>query len=241
VARGSIAARRLVAPWTITTRRTGGLIGPWLALARDVARLVAIALRRGILLRPGALGTILFLEPIARILVRAAGTPLTSPPLGSFRTLRAPLARRGRGVLLHLEIVALGLARRPQLAAREPLHGDVGVLALQLHERRLQLLALARAERRRLVVDENCPVRVAGRHPVILSGSRRVRRRDRRAVEPALGTRIRRRGQQTTQPRTGTHHATTSNRRTNLHHGQPHRRARNFAAPRTESVRLPGT
>ena len=43
---------------------------------RNVAGLVAIALRRRILLRPRALGAILFLESIPRILVRAARPPV---------------------------------------------------------------------------------------------------------------------------------------------------------------------
>ena len=86
-----------------------------------------------------------------------------------FVALVAALARRRRRVLLGLEIVAFGLARRPQLAAREPLHGDVGVLALQLDNGGLQLLALARAEGRRLVVDQDRPVGVARRHPAILT------------------------------------------------------------------------
>jgi Uma2 family endonuclease len=140
---------------------------PW--LLRDVTGLVAIALRGGILLRPRALGAILFLEAISWILVRSAGTPVAAPPLGAFRPLPARLARRAGRVLLRLKILALRLARLPQLAAREPAHGDVGVLALQLHERRLQLLALAGAKRRRLVVDQDSPVRVARRHPAILA------------------------------------------------------------------------
>ena len=156
----------LLAPRSIATRRADWLVAPRL---RRVARLVAIALRCGILLRPRALGTILLLEPIARILVRAAGAPVAAAPLRRRRPIASRLARRRRRMLLDLKIVALRLARRPQLPSREPLHGDVGVLALQLHEGRLQLLALARAEGGRLVVDQNRPVRVAGRHPFILS------------------------------------------------------------------------
>jgi hypothetical protein len=70
---------------------------------------------------------------------------------------------------LLLKIVSLRLAGRPQFAARKPAHDDVGVLALQLGERRLQLLALARAECGRLVVDQNRPVRKAWWHPDILT------------------------------------------------------------------------
>ncbi len=80
-------------------------------------------------------------------------------------------ARRRRRVALHLEIVALRLPRLPQLPAREPAHRDVCALPLELYERRLELLALPRAERRRLLVDQNRPVGMAGRHPAILTGS----------------------------------------------------------------------
>ena len=118
-----------------------------------VARLVAIALRLGILLGPRALGPILFLEAIAGILVRTAGAPVAAPPLGLRRALAARLSRRRGRMALQLEVVALRLTRFPQLAPRKPSHRHVGVLALQLDERRLQFLALARPEGGRLVVD----------------------------------------------------------------------------------------
>ena len=182
-ARGLVAPRRVprpealrrirLLPGTIASCRTHGLVAPLGSRLRRVPRLVAIALRCRILFRPCALGTILFLESIARILVRAAGTPVAPPPLrGRRRTIAPRLTRRGRRMFLRLEIVALRFARRPQLSPREPLHGDVGVLPLQLHEGRLQLLALARAEGGRLVVDQNRPVRIAGRHPLILARRR---------------------------------------------------------------------
>ena len=59
----------------------------------------------------------------------------------------------GRRSPLFLEVGLLGLARVPQLTAREPAHRHVGVLALQLCQGRLQFLALAGAESRRLAVD----------------------------------------------------------------------------------------
>jgi hypothetical protein len=77
-----------------------------------VARFVAIALGCGILLRPGALGAILFLEPIARILVRATGTPVGAAPLGG-GPIVAPRQRGGSCLFVKLEIVPLRLARRP--------------------------------------------------------------------------------------------------------------------------------
>lgn len=138
---------------------------------RSEARLVAIALRGRIVLRPRALGTVFLLESIARIFVRAAGTPVAAPPFRPLGTVGTALVWRGRRVPAHLKVVALRLARRPQPPPREPRHRDVGVPAPQLRKRRQQLFALAGAEGRRLVVDQDRPVRVTGRHPAILSGS----------------------------------------------------------------------
>src|SRR5438874_5059016 len=95
-------------------------------------------------------------ESRARILVLAAGPPVAAALLA--RELRpAP-----RGVLR--------LRRFPQPPLREPLQLDALVRAPQLRERRHELLLLARAERRRLVVNQNRPVREARRH---ISGASR--------------------------------------------------------------------
>ena len=161
---------RLVLPRPIATVRTNRFVAPVAARLRRISGLVPIALRRGIFFRPRALGTILFLEPVARIFVRAAGTPVAAPPLRR-RPIALRLPRRRRRVALHLEIVALRLPRLPQLPACEPAHRDVWALPLELYERRLELLALPRAESRRLLVDQNRPVGMAGRHPAILTGS----------------------------------------------------------------------
>jgi hypothetical protein len=172
-----VAPRRsggLVLPRTIAARRAEWLISFWkrrsVFLKRPIAcrrlrakaiptrrtgELVAIALRRGIFFRPPALGAVLFLEPIARILVRPAGTPIPSALLAGERR---PLGPRR----------ALRLRRIPQLALREPLEHDVRVLPLQLRQRRQQLRLLARAERGRVAVYEDGPVREARRHNLLL-------------------------------------------------------------------------
>jgi hypothetical protein len=85
--------------------------------------------------------------------VRTAGTPVGTAPLRPFWTVARAIAWREWRLLLELKILAFRFARFPQLASRKPPHHDVGVLALQLRERRLQFLALARTEGRRLVVD----------------------------------------------------------------------------------------
>ena len=157
----------------------------WFAAPGDAARLsarwsVSWAMRGGCRTAcPGALccrvclppcdpRTLLLPAAIARILVRAARTPIGSPPFRRLRAIAAPLPGRQGPLSLPLKIVALRLARRPQFPARKPSHDDVGVLALQL-KRGLQLLALARAKRGRLVVDQNRPVRKARWHPDILT------------------------------------------------------------------------
>ncbi len=142
--------RRFVGPWPPCFRRFGPtvprLVAPRFVDARMilprpiVARpacppgcvtgFVAIALRRRILLRPRALGTILLLEPIPRILVRTAGTPVAVPPFGSPGPVAASFARRQGGLFLFLKIVVLHLSRWPQPAACKPAHDDVGVLPL---------------------------------------------------------------------------------------------------------------
>ena len=91
-------------------RTTSCIFRPVCRRAPDVAGLVAIALRRRILLGPRALGSILFLEPIPRILVRAAWTPVGTASLCPFRTLGSPIARRGRRLFVELKILALRLA-----------------------------------------------------------------------------------------------------------------------------------
>src|SRR5205085_703869 len=117
-----------------------------------------------------SLRTILFLEPIARILVAAAGTPVVAAPLGGRRPVAA-IARLGRRAPLLLEVRLLCFAGVPQFAAREPAHRHVCALALKLDQGRLQFLALAGAEGRRLPVDQNRPVGVTRRHPAILPPS----------------------------------------------------------------------
>jgi hypothetical protein len=126
---------------------------------------------------------LLFLESIARILVGAAGPPVRAPFFRgpsfirssriALRRVRSawPSAKSGSaGAPPALEVLALGFLCFPQPAPREPFHDDVGILAQQLVERREQLAALARAECRRLVVDQDRPIRVARRHRPILAG-----------------------------------------------------------------------
>jgi hypothetical protein len=67
--------------------------------------------------------------------------------------LPAAMAGRTCRAFPPLEIVALSLLRFPQTPAREPLHLDVRVLALELTERRQQFFLLPRAECGRLGVD----------------------------------------------------------------------------------------
>jgi hypothetical protein len=100
---------------------------------------------------------VLLLEAIARIFVRATGPPVRAALLaGEGRT---PFGR------------AFRLGRLPQLAAREPLHRDILIGALQLRDGWLQLLRLAGAKRRRLAVDQDGPVRESWRHRLIPGGT----------------------------------------------------------------------
>jgi hypothetical protein len=77
----------------------------------------------------------------ARILVVAAGPPVARPPLGR----RAPILQRF-------------FARLEHLAALEPDDGGVGLLALQLLERRQQVFPVAPAKRGRLPARDDGPV-----------------------------------------------------------------------------------
>jgi hypothetical protein len=94
------------------------------------------------------------LESRARVLVLAARSPVLRPPLcGPLQIFSRPLRL---------------LRRIPQPAAREPLHHDIAVLPPKLIQRGQQLFLVTRAERGRFVVDEDGPVRVAGRHYAIV-------------------------------------------------------------------------
>src|SRR6267142_796994 len=180
VPRWRTAARRFIAPRPIALRLVAPSASACAAIRRATARfltvrrprraeLLAIApRRRSVAVRPRALGPVLFLEPIAWILVLAAGPPVGGAffPAGA----RASSCRRAACPLPPLKVLVLPFLRLPQPAARKPLHHDVRVLALQLVERRQQFLALARAEGRRLVVDQNRPVRMARGHACILAG-----------------------------------------------------------------------
>src|SRR5712692_699563 len=154
----SASAARRVPPWG-----GGRLVAPRSRLSGRPGR-VAIAPRRGVALGPCALGSVLLLESIARIFVGAAGPPVGTAPVAGELRLSPRRHLRLRGV--------------PQLALSEPPHDDVLVRAFQLRERRQQLLPVARAKSRRLVIDEDGPVRKSGRHPVILAGIRDLRIRD---------------------------------------------------------------
>jgi hypothetical protein len=102
---------------------------------------------------------LLAVEPRARIHVRTAGPPV-APAF-----LAAPFHVAPRPLRL-LRVI-------PQLAAREPLHDNVLVRALQLRKRRLQLLLLGRTKSRWLVVDQDRPVRIPRRHAAIVQSSGR--------------------------------------------------------------------
>jgi hypothetical protein len=88
------------------------------------------------------------LELFARVAVFPSRPPLR-------RSLLAPL---------QFERHALFFRRVPQLAAREPLHHRVGMLRLQLLERRQQLVLRVGTEGGRLAVENDRPVGVARWH-----------------------------------------------------------------------------
>ena len=144
---GAGFAKRFALPRAIALRRTRRLRRPRTRLARRAELLTIAAQVR--LVRPGALRSVLLLEPIPRILVRAPRPPV--PPallLRSRHRLRRPF----------------GLRRVPHLASRKPFHHDVRALPLQLMQRRQQVFAAGRPERGRLVVDQDRPVDEARRH-----------------------------------------------------------------------------
>jgi hypothetical protein len=87
-------------------------------------------------------------ESRARIAVLAARPPLSIAALAAAAVLPCPCVFRGR----------------PELAAAEPHHRGVGMLALQLFQGREQIVALRRAERRRLPFDDDRPVGETRRH-----------------------------------------------------------------------------
>jgi hypothetical protein len=97
-----------------------------------------------------SLGLALLIEPRARILVRAAWTPVLTTLFGGLRRVAAGPLRL--------------LGRIPQLAPREVPHRYIAVGPAQLRDGGEQFLALARAERCGLAVDEDRPVRVSRRH-----------------------------------------------------------------------------
>jgi hypothetical protein len=118
---------------------------------------------------PPALLVARHFETLARILVRAAGTPSRA----------ATLARRrgpsGGG--------ALFLLRLPQTAAREPQKRRVRVARLELLERGQQLLPRVGAKRRRLSFQDDRPVGVSGGHAAsIMAPSARPARPEGRAA-----------------------------------------------------------
>jgi hypothetical protein len=89
---------------------------------------------------PGFLG---FLELRARVLVDAAGAPA------------------GGAAVAAAQFVQLGdslVGGCPHAAALEPLHDRLGMLALQLLQRRHQVVRFLGAERRGFRADQNCPV-----------------------------------------------------------------------------------
>jgi hypothetical protein len=143
VAPGLPAASRWCAPWP----RGPGSFGTTTRLFARLPRIGPVTRRLRSLL-----------ETFAGVAVFAAGPPVTAPLFDP----RLRCALRG-----------LRLDRRfPQPSAREPLHDDVRVLPLQLVKRREQLFALARAKSRRLLIDEDGPVRVARGHSPSFSPKR---------------------------------------------------------------------
>jgi len=135
------------------TPRPAGSRRPALRPARPWTRRGTAALGFPIArrLRSGVLRLRTLLESIAGIAVFAARPPVAAAFFG----------RRFRRALRGLR----RLGRLPQSSAREPLHDDVGVLPAKLMESGEKLFALAGAKGRRLLVDENRPVRVARGHP----------------------------------------------------------------------------
>jgi hypothetical protein len=92
-------------------------------------------------------------EPCARIAMRSARPPILTPPFCSTGVLgRARFFRRG-----------------PQASAREPHHHRIGMLALELLERRDEVVAILRAESRGLPLDDDCPVGKAWGHGGVLT------------------------------------------------------------------------
>jgi hypothetical protein len=90
------------------------------------------------------------LEALARVLVRAAGTPVAA----SMFALRAE--RRAREPLLFLRV--------PQTSSREPAEHRIRMPHLQLLQRGQQLFFGVRAKRRRLPLENDRPVCVTWRH-----------------------------------------------------------------------------
>src|SRR6185503_14951013 len=138
VAPGSIAARaigwRLVAPRSIATRRSRLAFPRFVFAWRPTFDLrptfdVRLSTFDGV--GPRALRPVPLLEPIARILVRAARPPIGVAPLAVRRRLAV---RRLCRTLAALEVFVLRFARFPEPAAREPLQGDVRIFSLQLME-----------------------------------------------------------------------------------------------------------
>jgi hypothetical protein len=99
--------------------------------------------------------------------VLAAGTPVSRTPLTSGRPDR-PALRQRVGSLLVL--------RRPQAAAREPLHHRIGMPDLELPQRRHQLFLRVRAKRGGLAFENDRPVVVPGRHAAPIMAALTARR-----------------------------------------------------------------
>src|SRR6185503_12486627 len=157
VAPGSIAARaigwRLVAPRSIATRRSRLAFPRFVFAWRPT---FDVRLWTFDCVGPRAHRPVPLLEPIARILVRAARPPIGVAPLAARRRLAV---RRLCRTLAALEVFVLRFARFPEPAAREPLQGDVRIFSLQLMEGGQELFPLPGPECRWRAVDEDRPVR----------------------------------------------------------------------------------
>jgi hypothetical protein len=137
-------------PRPIAGVRTAVLAWPAALVAIELTRPVVVALVASIDRAAGATRFRLLVESGAGVLVFAARTPVAIALVGeAARVPAGPLRLFGRV---------------PQFAPGEVTQRHIRVLAAQLVERRQELFPFLRAERGRLSVDQDRPVRVAWGH-----------------------------------------------------------------------------
>lgn len=113
----------------------------------------------------GLLGVLIFLAWVLMIAAR--------PPLAvAWRCLAIGSRPLPPALTLTESLRARSFPRLPELASLEPLQRGRRMLLAQPVERGQQLLHVVRTKRRRLIVDDDGPVRVTRRHSVILRRSK---------------------------------------------------------------------